>query len=116
MQYTRIGIFHVLWEPGLSDHHNNNNKEHFSCANNATKKKTPQGGTERDLLDSSSSHNGSLFDPIFDNAQKVLKKTSSKKKEKPLKAALLKHGQNDEATSHQHLCSPRASMTGPQRQ
>ena len=65
------------------------------------KEQTPHGGTERDLLDSSSSDNGSLFDPIFDNAQKVLKETSSsrKKKEKPLKAASLKHARNDEATS-----------------
>jgi hypothetical protein len=65
------------------------------------KEKTPHGGMERDLLDSLSSNNGSLFDPIFDTAQTVLKETSSsrKKKEKPLKAASLKHARNDEATS-----------------
>jgi hypothetical protein len=70
--------------------------------------------TERDLLDSSSSDNGSLFDPIFDNAPKVLEKTSisRKKKEKPRKAASLKHARNDEAVA----INSSSARPVPQRQ
>jgi hypothetical protein len=70
--------------------------------------------TERNLLvlDSSSSDDGSLFDPIFGDSSKVLQKTSSsrKKKEKPRKAASLTitHDRNDVGTAtSSSLCSAR---------
>jgi hypothetical protein len=61
---------------------------------------------KRDLLDSSSSDDGSLFDPPFGNAQNMLEKTlnSRKKKEQPRKAASLKRARNEDATGSSAHC------------
>lgn len=56
--------------------------------------------TKRYLLDSSSSDDGSLFDPPFGNAQKVSEMTfsSRKKKEQPQKTASHKRARTENAT------------------
>jgi hypothetical protein len=73
---------------------------------------------ERNLLDSSSSDDGSLFDPVFGSPPKVLEKTSSgrKKREKPRKAASLKRARNDVAVASSSSSSCSAAGLVRQRQ